>query len=153
MYTKQFAYEKASFARRAVAYVIDLLIYGVLLTVSIFLFAKLLNADVSWAAFKKADTRNALRPLIYIDYFISIGYFVYLQMRTNGQTLGKKWLGLRVITIDGSPLTTRTLFLRENVCKLVSAVLVFIGFLMALGGSKHALHDRFTKTMVVRDQN
>jgi uncharacterized RDD family membrane protein YckC len=123
------------------------------MTATIYLYGKLLNVDVSWAAFKDNDTRNTLRTLAYLDTLISVGYFVYLQMRTNGQTLGKKCLCLRVVSIDGQPLNTRMLFIRENIGKMLSTLLVLIGYLMALGGEQRALHDRLAKTMVIRDRN
>ncbi|MGZ4162790.1 MAG: RDD family protein, partial [Tumebacillaceae bacterium] len=92
-------------------------------------------------------------PLSYLDTLISVGYFVYLPMQTNGQTLGKKWIGLRVVSLDGQPLNTRMLFIRENIGKMLSTVLVLSGFLMALGSEQRALHDRLAKTLVIRDRN
>ncbi|MGZ4111165.1 MAG: RDD family protein [Tumebacillaceae bacterium] len=151
--TNELEYEKASFLSRAIAYGIDLLIYGALLSVASYFLANALGIDLSWAAFKDHDTRNALRPLSYLDTLISVGYFVYLPMQTNGQTLGKKWIGLRVVSLDGQPLNTRMLFIRENIGKMLSTVLVLSGFLMALGSEQRALHDRLAKTLVIRDRN
>lgn len=93
----------------------------------------------------------------------------------NGQTLGKKLFGLKVVGIDGSEMTMARLFLRTIVGKftielMIPVLLVVLMFLqivgvaglfgasavillqvILLGNSKSnmAIHDRLAKTVVV----
>src|SRR3954451_25287676 len=65
--------------------------------------------------------------------------------RNNGQTLGKKWLGVRVVNGDGSPIGFGRAFVREFVLKsLPSALSPFnlIDYLWAaFREDKRSLHD------------
>lgn len=68
-----------------------------------------------------------------------------------GMTLGKKALGLRVVRLDGSTeIGLLRAFSREYFGKLISAFTLMIGYLMAYGSEKRALHDRMTDTIVVK---
>jgi uncharacterized RDD family membrane protein YckC len=89
----------------------------------------------------------------------------------NGQTLGKQWLGLRVVRVSGEPFGLGWGLLREFVLKVVAlwvassvaGALTF--FLLGVGGiapyladylwplwddENRALHDMVAETRVVR---
>ena len=67
-----------------------------------------------------------------------------------GQTLGKMALRLRVVTVDGFPISLGTSVLRYF-GYLLSALTLSIGYIMAgLRQDKRALHDLVAKTRVVR---
>lgn len=85
-----------------------------------------------------------------LSLIISVIYYIYVPLRTNGQTLGKKLTGIRIRKADESPLTAGTLFLREFIGKFISTILLLIGYLMALGQQKRALHDYLAGTVVVK---
>jgi len=65
------------------------------------------------------------------------------------RTLGKHWLGLRVVRPDGSPVGFWRALARFLAIYL-SAAILFIGFLMvAFRSDKRALHDLICDTVVV----
>ncbi len=82
---------------------------------------------------------------------VSIAYYVIMTV-TLGQTLGKMALGIRVVRKDGGPNGWGWILLRETVGKLVSALILMIGYIMAgFDSKKRALHDRMSGTYVVKN--
>ena len=75
-------------------------------------------------------------------------YFVVLTA-ARGQTVGKMAVGVKVVTADGQKPGVRAVLVREVVGKAVSAVILFLGFLLiAVDGRKRGLHDRIGSTFV-----
>ncbi len=88
-----------------------------------------------------------------LSLVISIYYWVFYQA-SSGQTLGKKAMGIKVVDMAGNKPSAMTFFLREIIGKLVSAIILFIGYLMILwDGKKQGLHDKIAGTVVVRVAN
>ena len=78
------------------------------------------------------------------------GYFIILE-GGPGQTLGKKALGLRVVTPDGESIGYLKAFAR-HIGKIISSIILGIGFVMAAFDSeKRTLHDRMVNSRVVRE--
>jgi uncharacterized RDD family membrane protein YckC len=70
---------------------------------------------------------------------------------TSGQTLGKRALQIRVVPIDGAPLTWAKGILR-TVSYLLSGLPFGWGFLLSLwDADRQAGHDKIAGTLVVRD--
>ncbi|NQX66597.1 RDD family protein [Paenibacillus alba] len=85
-----------------------------------------------------------------LQYAISWSYSVILTVLL-GQTLGKMIMGIRVVRKDGLPNTWASILLREIIGKIVSAIILCIGYIMAgIDSEKRALHDRMAGTRVVR---
>lgn len=81
---------------------------------------------------------------------ISIAYYVFFTGYC-GQTPGKMALRIKVIRTDGSDISYGRAFLREAVGKFISALILFIGYLMAAFDSqKQGLHDRMADTYVIK---
>ncbi len=79
-----------------------------------------------------------------------IAYYVYGVGRW-GQTLGKKWLGIKVQTKDRAVPGYKKALIRETVGKLVSGLIFGIGYLWAIWDKdKQTWHDKMAKTVVVR---
>jgi uncharacterized RDD family membrane protein YckC len=67
-----------------------------------------------------------------------------------GQTLGKNLIGIRVVAVDGAPLTAGPAFLRY-LAGFISAIPLGLGFWMAgLRRDKRALHDLIAGSRVER---
>jgi uncharacterized RDD family membrane protein YckC len=67
-----------------------------------------------------------------------------------GQTLGKSLVGIRVVAVDGAPLTVGPAFLRY-LAGFISLIPLGLGFLMAgLRRDKRALHDLIAGSRVER---
>lgn len=80
----------------------------------------------------------------------------YVLTSRNGQTIGKRALGIKTVRHDGSPVTvSRVFFLRYLPITLI-AMVPMIGGLVALvdacmifGGEKRCLHDLIADTIVI----
>jgi uncharacterized RDD family membrane protein YckC len=78
-------------------------------------------------------------------------------VQRNGQTIGKKLLGIKVVRSDGSKASLGRIFWLRNVIflivglvPLVGVVLVLLDLLMIFGEARQCLHDRIADTIVVR---
>ncbi len=82
-------------------------------------------------------------------YALPVLYFVAMTL-SQGATVGKMILRLKVVSADGGSLTVWQLILREAVGRYLSAAILFIGYLMAVpDAQKRALHDRIADTRVI----
>ncbi|HUR69048.1 MAG TPA: RDD family protein [Candidatus Thermoplasmatota archaeon] len=81
---------------------------------------------------------------------VLIGYFTWLE-GTDGRSLGKRAVGLRVMRADGAPMTLREAFLR-NLVKLSPPFLILdtLIMLVAFQEEKQRVSDRIAETIVVR---
>jgi uncharacterized RDD family membrane protein YckC len=86
-----------------------------------------------------------------LSFVISMGYFIYMEGQ-RGATLGKMALGLRVVRMDGAPITTN-----EAVIRNLLRIIDFLPFAYLVGAIlvwnsplKQRLGDRVAKTMVIR---
>jgi uncharacterized RDD family membrane protein YckC len=100
-----------------------------------------------------ADMTGRMIKTIWITNLLNLalmgGYFIVLE-GGPGQTLGKKALGLRVVTPDGERIGYLKAFARY-IGRIISGAILGIGFIMAAFDSeKRTLHDRMCDTRVVR---
>lgn len=85
-----------------------------------------------------------------LDTIVGFIYYIVLTVK-YGQTLGKMAVGIQVIDQEGEELTWGKVMYREIVGKIVSCLVLFIGYLaVAFDSKKRALHDRMAKTYVVK---
>jgi len=79
-----------------------------------------------------------------------LGYFTWLESR-EGRSLGKRALGLRVVRVDGNPMTVRAAFLR-NLVKLSPLLLILdtIVMLVAFKKDRQRVSDKVAETIVIR---
>lgn len=88
---------------------------------------------------------------ILISLLIGEFYYIYL-IGKFGQTLGKKWLRVKVIKIgtDEVPGYFKA-FLRDGVGKILSAIILLLGYFWMLWDSqKQTWHDKIAGTIVVK---
>lgn len=134
---------RAPFLLRCGALIIDYIIVVAIPVIGLLLSrftgndgAKLLN-----------DGLNSAGWLIAV--LVGITNIVLLPM-FSGQTMGKILTGLRVVSIDGTAPSIRTIAFRQTVGYFLTFVTAGIGFIMACFGSKgRALHDYLAGTMVI----
>ena len=80
---------------------------------------------------------------------VSILYQGILIGKWNGQTLGKKACGIKVISSDGRPCGVGQAFGRAA-AKIISGLILFIGYLMIpFDDQKRGLHDHMARTLHV----
>ncbi len=51
--------------------------------------------------------------VMLVSFFIWNGYFLFFELRWRGSTPGKRWMGLKVVSRDGGPLSTGAVFARN----------------------------------------
>lgn len=86
-----------------------------------------------------------------IIYTVLMWVYAVYMIVTYQATLGKMALGLRVERTNGDRVTYKRAILREVVGKTVSAIVIFIGYIMvAFTAKKQGLHDMIADTVVIR---
>jgi uncharacterized RDD family membrane protein YckC len=89
---------------------------------------------------------------LFAALLVSWAYFVLLEWLWNGQTIGKRAFGLRVITEDGSPASFTAVLIR-NLLRLVDFLPLFYGIGVAaivVSPKSQRLGDLAAGTYVVR---
>jgi uncharacterized RDD family membrane protein YckC len=87
-----------------------------------------------------------------------VGFAVWCAMtvkyvKQNGQTIGKKLVGIKVVRTDGAPATLGRIFWLRNLVNGLICVIPFYGLLDLLfifGESRQCLHDKIADTIVVK---
>ena len=143
----------ASFFIRALAYIIDTSILGLFYSLFLFVF----KDSLGLGAFSSYGARRApfmLQPTIFsFNFFINYAYYVYFLVNNDGMTIGKKLMGIKVVTEDGQKLTYNTAFLRVF-GYLLSGLVFGLGFLWALWDSKkQTWHDKLARTVVIKTES
>ena len=116
-------------ARRATAYLIDLLIRGLIL----FVFAIILGQMG-----EQPGVESGL--FLLLAFLLEWAYYVLFEVAWSGRTPGKKALGLRVVTVTGVPLRVGDSLLR-NLLRAAD----FLPFGYAVGLTVSALDPRFRR--------
>jgi len=133
----------AGFWRRFLALIIDdlvLLIPGILV-----------NVIISSAFNSGSGSGGAVAALVYILWVVAIWlYFAIQESGTAQATIGKRALSIKVTNLDGGRISFGQATGRYF-GKLISAVILAIGFMMAgWTEKKQALHDMMAGTLVIR---
>jgi uncharacterized RDD family membrane protein YckC len=75
----------------------------------------------------------------------------------NGQTIGKKLLAIKVVRVDGSPVSLFRVFFLRYVCNTVLTLIPLFGYLYSLvdslmifSESRRTVHDRIADTIVIK---
>jgi uncharacterized RDD family membrane protein YckC len=91
--------------------------------------------------------------LLALSGFIAWCWLTILFVSRNGQSIGKKLLGIKVVRSDGSPASLGRIFLLRNVVNTVLAVVPFYGLVDALlifGDAQQCVHDKIADTIVIK---
>jgi uncharacterized RDD family membrane protein YckC len=139
-------FETASVGSRSLAQALDVLVrFG--LVYGLALFAALVSQGIG--------TTPAIVLVFVGIFFIIFGYPVLFETRWNGQTIGKRVLGLRVVTVEGAPVRFRHATVR-SVLSIVDFFLPPIGvtatFVALLNRQSQRLGDVFAGTIVLRER-
>jgi uncharacterized RDD family membrane protein YckC len=121
---------RAGFWRRFVASFVDGILLGVVYFVLAIIFSE-----------------NAASGL---NLVVSAGYYTYFEGGANGQTFGKKWLGIRVIDLSGGGSIGYGRGFIRWIGRIVSAIPLLLGyFWMLWDKEKQTWHDKFAGSVVV----
>ena len=129
--------EYSGFWRRFAAYLVDYLLISVVGGIAFFILAAI------------ADDAGAVLGYVlwFVGFFV---YFAYMESSESQATVGKIALGIQVTDLEGNRISFGKA-LGRNVAKILSALILYIGFIMAaFTAKKQALHDMLASTLVVK---
>ncbi|GAA4249945.1 RDD family protein [Dactylosporangium darangshiense] len=91
--------------------------------------------------------------VFWIFYLIGLVYLIFNRWYLGGQgaTIGKKALGLRLISEQsGQPIGMAMAFVRD-ICHFVDSIICYIGYLFPLWDAKRqTIADKIVKTVVIK---
>jgi uncharacterized RDD family membrane protein YckC len=136
---------RAPFSLRCGALLIDYIVVA-----SIIVFSTLIGRLLGGGARLAGGTAETVGWLVAIGVTL-LNFVVLTGLR--GQTLGKWATGLRIVRLDGKPMTFVSSLLRHVIGYLVSFITLGLGFLLAIFHAQgRALHDILAGTVVVLDK-
>lgn len=110
----------------------------------------------SLGIFGRADGILSALLLAFVFLLAFQGFQWYL-ISTTGQSLGKRWLGVKIVRMDGLPCGfVHGVLLRSWVPHLLVSFVPFLGYvfflvdaLFILGDERRCIHDHMASTQVV----
>ncbi len=152
----------AGFWLRFVAYIID---YIIIYVVQSFIFIPILGIfGISFASqmnnmegMSEAEAMGMVASMMamagttaLLSAIIAILYWTFMESSKFQATVGKLVLGLQVTDVNGAKLDFVKALIR-NVSKIISGMILFIGYIMAgFTEKKQGLHDIIAGTLVVK---
>lgn len=143
----RFRYQIAGPGRRAAAYLIDLIVRG-LVVLALAIVVGLGFASGLWDV-----SGFEIGALLVVYFALEWGYYVVSELLMNGASLGKRALRLRVVQGDGLPITFTDSFLRNLVraADLLPSFYAFGLISMMLDSRFRRLGDLVAGTIVVHE--
>ena len=148
-----FGYQVAGIGSRFLASLLDTIIVVLLQVVVLIVLTLILNAfdGTAWA-----DQLSAWIVAIFglVAALFYWGYYIFFEMLWNGQSPGKRWVGLRVIRADGTPITLSESLIR-NLVRIIDFLPAAYGVgvvTMFIDKQSRRLGDLAAGTLVVQDR-
>lgn len=166
-------HELASIQSRALAKIIDLLLWLPIAAIPSFFFnesqykqlfelqKQMQSAEV--ASTKAAELQHQLFTLIPIEAWHSMLAYVVIMLAIQaflltkyGQSIGKKIVGIKIVDVEsnGKVNLTRIFLLRSVVFIILNLLFMpistIIDYAFALGQKRQALHDKIARTKVIK---
>ena len=147
-------FEPASFFKRFIAYLIDILpIAFVVVTIAMLKFGfgqsffELSKDDQNFGALKTFQIENNIVSMICLAVWII--YSIAMDCSEHQGTYGKKLLKIKVVNEKGERLNFEEAF-KRNTSKVISSFVFNMGFFwMFLDPKKQTWHDKIAATFVV----
>jgi len=145
-----FAYPVAGLGTRFMAAIVDTLLILLLQFLAYALLSRTLLHD-------SQSLLSSWLVAIYslIGFVFLWGYYIFFELLWNGQSPGKRWVGLRVIRTDGMPISVAESLIR-NLVRTVDFLPVGYGVgvvTMFINGQSRRLGDLAAGTLVVYDRH
>lgn len=148
-----FGYQVAGIGSRFISTLIDMILILLLETVVMFAMILVMRAFGDDPSSNQVSAWvTALFGLVAWIFFW--GYYVFFEMLWNGQSPGKRWVGLRVIRGDGTPVTISESFIR-NLVRIIDFLPATYGIgvvTMFIDKQSRRLGDLAAGTLVVLDR-
>jgi uncharacterized RDD family membrane protein YckC len=150
-----FGYDVAGLGSRFLAALVDTFLILILQLIVNFVLLLLVRGLLEELLPDGSDITLWLTALLSLVAFAFFwGYYIFFEMIWNGQSPGKRWVGLRVIRTDGTPITLTESIIR-NLIRLVDFLPMYYGVgvvTMFINDQSRRLGDLAAGTLVVRDQ-
>ena len=146
---KQIVGQLAGYGARFFASLID----GILLGIAQFIVG--LAFTLGPMALLRGQNLGLLMFLPLVQFLLQIMMTVYyygIYQHNAGQTVGKKAMGIKVVDmVTGQTPSVGKFLLRDMIGKILSSLILMIGYLMPLWDpKKQALHDKIAGTVVIK---
>src|ERR1700761_9342914 len=144
--------ELASGGSRTLAILVDLSLCGLVLFI-VYALSMLLGRNMVDDWLTKFSANAFKTVLMLLIFGFQWGYFNFFEWLWNGQTPGKRLLNLRVIKVDGSPVSAVDVMLR-NLSRPIDTLgpMGLIGLLMIFVSRKaQRLGDLMARTLVIHE--
>jgi len=145
-----FDYDVSGIGSRFLAALVD--------TLLIFLLQFLVIGVLTWTL-GASSISNTLGAWLYailglIAFGFFWGYYIFFEIAWNGQTPGKRWTGIRVIRMDGTPVAATEVIIR-NLVRIIDLLPTAYGvgvLSMFITDKSRRIGDLAAGTVVVHDR-
>jgi uncharacterized RDD family membrane protein YckC len=95
-----------------------------------------------------------LGVMLFLGFIFFVGYDIYYEAFREGQTPGKKYIGIRVIREGGGPIDVRAATIRNmiNLADFLPVGYLLGGVICLLNSRSQRLGDMAAGTLVIREQ-
>jgi len=135
------------------ASILDGIIFGAMVYVPMMFGAIVSGATAAATGASDPNPMAAVGVGVAVIGFIVYCWLTIMYMQRNGQSIGKKLLGIKIVRTDGSPGSLwRLIGLRTVVNGLISIVPLYalVDSLFIFGETRQCLHDRIADTVVLK---
>jgi uncharacterized RDD family membrane protein YckC len=150
-----FDYNVAGIGSRFLAALVDTLIIALLQIVTLLTMIFLLATVFDQSDFGSPSLPAWMFAMLgLIAFALFWGYYIFFEVLWNGQSPGKRWVGLRVIRTDGTPITFTESVIR-NLVRLIDFMPAYYGIgvvTMFINAQSRRLGDLAAGTLVVYDR-
>jgi len=112
------------------------------------------NVEVGYGGYTSVDNQQASPfglMIFQLIFGLIVLVYIVVMLKKFGGTVGKLILGLRVVNSGGGELGIGQILLRETIGKIVSLIVLYIGFIMVgFDERKQGLHDKIAGTFVIK---
>lgn len=130
-----------SFSKRFIAYIIDILLINSIASL-IFKFYRLFG----WS-----DSMTNFGLFSITSLVLYLAYFTLLTKFTNGQTIGKMIMSLRVVSLDHEELSWEDVLTRELIGRYIQKKIMILYLLVFVTKRRETPADLFTDTVVISE--
>ena len=143
-------YRLAGAGSRFGAFIIDFIIQ--IIAILIFVWIAISLSGGLFSPFGYGISGTVIAILLIGFFVIYFGYFIFFEHLMNGQTIGKRILGLRVIQENGEPASFFQILIRGFLRSSVD--MLYVGIFIILFSKKHKrLGDMAAGTIVISEES
>jgi uncharacterized RDD family membrane protein YckC len=149
-----FDYDVSGIGSRFLAALVDtsLIVILQVVVIGLLILLAILFSDIDLSV--GSATAWMLAILGMISFIFLWGYYIFFEILWNGQSPGKRWVGLRVIRVDGTPITASEAIIR-NLVRIIDFLPTAYGVgvvTMFINENSRRVGDLAAGTIVVHDR-